>query len=116
MKKNVLLLILLSFFLLSPTLVKADGLDTSKVPSNTTTTTPTEEEESETGTGTQNGEAEEDSGKGTAGISGYSQVERQEVKSGNERQSNILPLAVTLLATGGVGGGYFFYQNKMKRK
>ncbi len=114
MKKNVLLLILLSFFLLTPTIVKADGLDTTKTP--TTTTTPTETEESETGTGTQNGEDETSTGQGTAGISGYSKVERQEVKSGNERQSNILPLAVTLLATGGVGGGYFFYQNKMKRK
>ena len=103
MMKKLLSLLLLSPLLFCPFQVKADGLDL-----NTTPTPASDNTDSST------------SQNSISGISGYNkfsnEVERQEVKSGNERQSNVLPLTVTLLATGGVGGSYFFYQTKMKRR
>ncbi len=105
MMKKLLSLLLLSPLLFCPFQVKADGLDLN------TTSTPSPASDSTDSSTSQNS---------ISGISGYNkfsnEVERQEVKSGNEKQSNVLPLTVTLLATGGVGGSYFFYQTKMKRR
>ena len=105
----VLLLLFVAFFI-TPTIVKADGLD--KVPSTTPTPTasPLKEEEERT-------EDRQNNISNNQYSSQYSSIiERQEVKSGNEKKSSLVPLAVTLFTTGGIGGGYYLYQTKRKRR
>lgn len=42
------------------------------------------------------------------------EIEKQEVKAPNQKQSNTLPIVLTIGTIGILGGGYYFYQTKKR--
>lgn len=109
--KKIMIFALFVFFLV-PVMVNADGYIKEEVKEPIETTPPIENP-SDTNNQGNDTDTEGLLEEGNERIQQYrSRIERQEVKGGNEKKGNTLPLVLTVIAIAGIGGGYYYYQKK----